>query len=91
MSRRSGTALPAFLASPMLADRVAVEIAEAAAAVQGDGPMASERRTFLAAVAVQVEAYGTEAVSRQPVEPTEIRPGGRLQAMETRDEAADAG
>jgi hypothetical protein len=86
MTRRNTPVLPAFLASPMLADRVAVEITEAAAAVTGDGPMATERRGFLAAVAVQVEAFGTTAVSSAAnAEPAQYRPSVVRDDVETRD------
>jgi len=63
-------ALPAVLASPMLADRLAVELTTAAEAVQGEDAMSRERRGFLAAAAVQVESFGSNAVAeRDAAEP----------------------
>ena len=51
--------LPAVLASPMLADRLAVELETAALAVPGETPMDRERRAFLASASVQVATFGT--------------------------------
>lgn len=53
--------LPAVLASPMLADRLAVELETAAMGVSGDTPMDRERRAFLASASVQVATFGTGA------------------------------
>jgi len=67
--------LPAVLAAPDSADRLATELELAAHAVTGDDPLAADRRRFLGRAAGQVAAYGTEAVdaaaSAEPVaEPT---------------------
>lgn len=83
-------ALPAVLASPMLADRLAAELTVAAEGVQGDGAMDRERRAFLAGAAVQVEGFGSAANLTEgqgyaePYRPTVVRDD-----IETR--AADAG
>lgn len=82
-------ALPAVLASPMLADRLAVELTTAAEAVSGDDAMSRERRGFLAAAAVQVEAFGTGAVAEEAEPAAPYRPSVVRDDVETR--AADAG
>lgn len=82
-------ALPAVLASPMLADRLAVELTTAAEAVPGDDAMGRERRGFLAAAAVQVEAFGTGAVTESTEPVANYRPSVVRDDLETR--AADAG
>jgi hypothetical protein len=56
---RDNRALPAVLASPMLADRLAVELETAALAVPGETPMDRERRAFLASASAQVATFGT--------------------------------
>ena len=81
--------LPAVLASPMLADRLAVELTTAAEAVPGDDAMSRERRGFLAAAAVQVEAYGSDAATSEP--DVQYRQGPRSLGGVDHESTAEAG
>lgn len=85
MTRRDTRGLPAVLASPMLADRLAVELTTAAEAVPGDDAMSKERRGFLAAAAVQVEAFGTPAVTESTEPAVEYRPSVVRDDVHTRN------
>lgn len=85
MTRRDTRGLPAVLASPMLADRLAVELTTAAEAVPGDDVMSKERRGFLAAAAVQVEGYGTSATTAATEPAADYRPSVVRDDVHTRN------
>lgn len=79
MARRSN--LPAVLAVPLLADRLAVELETAAGMVGGEDPISLDRRAFLASAAEQVAQYGAATVDAPPAQ---YRPALVSEDLETR-------
>ncbi len=84
--QRDTRPLPAVLAAPDSADRLATELTLAAQAVQGDDPLSADRRRFLSRAAGQVAGYGTDASSASaPAEPADgFRPALVGDDLETR-------
>jgi len=81
--QRDTRPLPAVLAAPDSADRLATELTLAAQAVAGDDPLSADRRRFLARAAVQVAGYGTDAGTAEPA--GEFRPALVGDDLQTRE------
>jgi len=84
---RSRTSLPAVLAVPLLADRLAMELGQAAVLADGPDPAERERAAFLTSAAAQVADYGTGATAEPAPEPAvQLRPAasGGHEDLETR-------
>lgn len=86
MGRRAGSGLPAVLAVPLLADRLAMELGLAAdeVATLDESPAGRERAAFLASASAQVGAYGTAAMAEPDPEPVQLRPAEADDDLETR-------
>jgi hypothetical protein len=85
MARRNPLeALPAVLRNPASADRLATELTVAAESISGDDRLSTDRRRFLAGVAVQVESFGSDAPRADDGQLTEYRPALVRDDLETR-------
>lgn len=87
--RATGAGLPAVLAAPLSADRLAVELEVAAGMVGGEDPLSRDRRAFLLSAAAQVANYGVAGSAHtetEPAQPLQLRPRGNTpdEDLETR-------
>lgn len=89
MPRQRANGLPAVLAVPLLADRLAVELEQHAedVATLDESPAGRERAAFITSAAAQVRQFGTEATAQQDEPapaPTAFVPGIVGDDLETR-------